>query len=512
MRQVRRPPIDTAPKARTETYPAPVRGLNYRESLAAMKPTDALVLDNIICRAGFLEVRKGRTTMATGLPAVPQTLFPYSATAGAQKLFAAAGAGIYDVTSAGAVGAAVVTGLTSSYWNQTQVSNTGGNYLIAVNGQDAGQIYDGSTWAALGFTGLATTSMTQVGVFKRRVWVVEKNSFNAWYGGTDAITGVLTAFLFAGMFKRGGRLQAILNWTIDGGSGSDDYLLAVTSMGEVAVYRGTDPSAAATFAHIGTYFVGPPVGERFWCQYGGDVLMMTAEGLFPFSKYLQSQTVNKSTALTDRIQQLISADISAYGSTQGWEIHVFFDDNFLLLQVPAGAEAVRYQYAMSTITGAWSRFIIPSTTWMVRNNTLFMGSGTSTYNAWNSGADVGEPIQAIIVPAFSYFGSPTRQKMFGMGRLLIKSDNPPQFLTKLLRDFDLSYYFPTLAANPPAGNLWDVAIWDATLWGTVATYSRNWYSLAGLGYAATQAIYLISYGTTTQLVTIDYTFQSGGVL
>ena len=430
------------------------------------------------------------------------------------KLFAAAGTSFYDASSIGTIGAPVVTGLTSAYWAHTQLSNVGGNYLIAVNGLDAGQIYDGTAWAALGFTGLATASMTQVSVWKRRVWVVEKNSFRAWYGAADAITGPLTQFSFSGIFRKGGRLQAIINWTLDGGAGSDDYLIAVTSMGEVAVYKGTDPASATTFAQVGVYFIGPPIGERFYTPYGGDVLMLTAEGLFPISKFLQSQTVDKTTALTDRISSLLSSEVSAYGSVRGWEIHVFLDDNFVLLQVPAGAIGSRYQYAMSLLNGGWSRFLVSKAiTWLALGNTLYEGEATRVCNGWSGGTDNGEPIPFIIIPAFSYFGKPTNNKIFGLGRCLMESDVAPKFLPQLLVNFEQSYFFPPLTAVPTGtGNLWDVGIWDTATWSTLLRYTQSWYSLAGMGYSATQVIYGVSIANQTKILTLDYTFEFGGLL
>lgn len=501
------------PVYHTKTTPAPVKGLNYRDPIALMSADEALRLDNIICRPGFLEVRKGKVRTAIGFIAPVETLFAYSGVSGSLKLFAAAGTGIFDATSSGTVGAAVVVGLTSAYWAQTQVSNSGGNYLLIVNGQDSGRIYDGSSWAALGFTGLATASMSQINVWKRRVWVVEKNSFNAWYSAVDAITGALTSFTFAGIFKRGGRLQAILNWTIDGGVGADDFLLAVSSLGEVAVYKGIDPTSAATFALVGVYFIGPPIGERFYASYGGDILMLTGDGLIPFSVYLQSATINRSVILTDRIQPLLSGDLSAYGSVRGWEVHVFYDSGFILLHVPAGAAGFRYQYIMSTIHKAWSRFLHKNAnTWMVLKNQLFVGEQAEVANAWQTGTDYGVQIEYTIIPAFSYFSSPTTPKIFGLGRCLMESDQSPTFLVKVLTDFNLAYTFPPLIASNVSGNVWDVAIWDASQWSAALFYSKSWYSIAGLGYAGTQVIYGVSTANLTKILTLDCTYELGELL
>lgn len=498
-------------RSKTATFTAPVLGLNARDPLSSMKPSDALLLDNFICRTGFIEARKGRIAHVPAIPATVETLMVYSDVSGSQSLFAAAGANIYNVTAAGALGAAVATGFTEAYWNYTQVSNLAGNFLIACNGTDDTQIYDGITWADSGFTGLALTSISHVSVWKKRVWCVEVNSFKVWYSAADAIAGALTSFTFAGVFRRGGYLLATMNWTIDGGFGTDDYFVAVTSEGEVAVYRGTDPAVSGGFLLEGVYYVGNPVGRRFYAQLGGDIIMLTSEGLIPLSKYLQS--MDKTSALTDKIQQSISADITSYGTTPGWEVHVFFNENFLFVQVPAGAPGLRYQYVMNIITGAWSRFRIGSAqTWAVVNKFLYLGTADAVLNAWSGGNDEGDPIPYAFIPAFSYFQSPTQQKKFNLARVLFESDIAPKFRTQFLADFNQNYITNPLTPGALPGNLWDVGLWDIAFWDSVSVYSRSWYALSGLAYSGTQAVYGISYGEITRVISLDYAYESGGLL
>lgn len=284
-------------------------------------------------------------------------------------------------------------------------------------------------------------------------------------------------------------------------------------MGEVAIYKGTDPSSAATFALVGTYFIGPPVGERFYASFGGDVLMLTSEGLIPISKYLQSATVDKTTILSDRIQLAISRDLSAYGTVRGWEVHVFYDDNFLFIQVPAGEAPDRYQWVMSLLDGAWSRFLQGGAlTWLPLGNTLYNGEATEVNNAWASGTDNGTAIPYTVIPAFTYFDHPTNEKIFGLGRCLIEADVPPTFTPKLLVDFNQFFYLPTLAPSPGLGNIWDVGIWDASSWGDALSYSKSWYSLSGIGYSATQVIFGVSAANLTKIIALDYTYEVGGLL
>jgi hypothetical protein len=308
-------------------------------------------------------------------------------------------------------------------------------------------------------------------------------------------------------------LLALINWTIDGGSGSDDYLLAVTTEGEVAVYKGTDPSSATTFALVGVYYIGTPIGERFHAQLGGDVLMLTQNGLIPFSRYLQSQTVNRAQFLTERIQALIGLEIESFGSIRGWEVHVLFAQNIVLLQVPGGAEGSRYQYAMAIETGGWSRLLFTDAIcWASQKDALYAGHLTQVANSWTTGLDNGQGIMYTVIPAYSYLGPSTQQKLVTLGRLTIQSDQVPTYQTKLLTDFNQEFSFPSLSVPAPSGALWDVAIWDVAVWGGALTMYRNWYSLNGMGYAISQVIQGVSVGDTFRLIAEDYVYQPGGLL
>lgn len=505
---------NTRQVSRTVQIPAPIRGLNTETSLAAMKSTDAVVLENVVCRPSSIEVRKGWQAFTTGFSATVETLIPYQSLSGsADKLFAAAGTGIFDATVPGTVGSAVVSGLTSARWSHTQLSNVAGNYLILVNGADAARIFDGTTWGNWSATGISTSSLSNITVWKRRVWAVEKNSFKVWYGATDAIAGALTALPLAGVFRRGGRLVAAIPWTVDAGDGVDDYLMFVSSEGEVAVYRGTDPASASTFSLNALYYVGAPVGERFWAQFGGDILMLTVSGLISFSSFLQSATIDGKSLVTDRIRSLITREIQSYGSTWGWEVVYYPTENLLFLQVPAGAVGSRYQYLMNTLTGAWSKILqSPVVTYAVFNEQLYAGHGNRTALSWQSGGDNGVQIYYKVVPAFQTFGTSGIGMKFNLGRVLMEADYVPTFQTKLLRDYDTRYSLAPVIAPAASGAVWDSAIWDSAIWGgAVVAYSRI-YSLSGYARSATLAFEGSSAGETVRFNAFEYVFEAGGPL
>lgn len=129
---------------------APTGGVNARDALANMPPTDAITLDNWFPTPTFVGIRNGSETWATGLGAgAPvETIAAYNGTS-ANQLWAIAAGSIFNVTTQGPVGAPVVTGLNSSRWQTAMFNAGGGNTLIAVDGADAPLRYDGATQGAL---------------------------------------------------------------------------------------------------------------------------------------------------------------------------------------------------------------------------------------------------------------------------------------------------------------------------------------------------------------------------
>lgn len=150
-------------KIRTGSIPAPVGGLNARDSIADMKPTDAVIMDNWVPGTTSASIRLGYTAWVTGFAAPVESLLTYQSPT-TRKMFAASGTSIYDATTAGAVGAAVVTGLSNARWQFANFGTMGGQYLYAVNGVDKPRLYDGTTWTPIdNGVGATITTITFVG-------------------------------------------------------------------------------------------------------------------------------------------------------------------------------------------------------------------------------------------------------------------------------------------------------------------------------------------------------------
>ena len=177
-------------QGRRTNIPSPVYGWNTRDPEARMKPQFAINLTNFFPEHGLVRTRKGAAQFAdTTDTAAVQTLFSWVSGTN-EKLYAAAGTKLYDVTDPEMVTEAVTTGITSSRWRS---ANYGGHGIL-VNGTDEPLRVDSSgSWVPHGFTGpgLATANLTDVIPFKNRLFFLEKDSPKLWYAGLQAITGPL---------------------------------------------------------------------------------------------------------------------------------------------------------------------------------------------------------------------------------------------------------------------------------------------------------------------------------
>lgn len=571
--------------------PAPVGGWNARDSLASMNPLDAPILTNYWPTPSEVTTRLGYSNWATGFPGPVMTVADYTPTSGGSKLFAASGTGIYDATAGGAIGAAVVSGLTSVYFQQIQFSTPGGNFLYMVNGADSPKLYNGTAWASItDGTGAAITSITRVGTlatlttttphglvtgntiivsgatpaqyngtyvitvtgantftyvmasdpgssaapvgsytnspaitgvttanlihinaFKQRLFFVEKNSMNAWYLPVQSVGGAASKLDFTSVFKKGGYLMAMGTWSLDGGYGMDDYAVWVTSRGEMAVYKGTDPSSASTWALVGVYEMGAPLGRKCFQKMGSDLLYIGKDGVSPLSKCLQSTRIDKKSNLTDKIQFAISNASSLYDSNTGWELCVYPLDNMLVLNVPVSS-AAQEQYCMNTITGSWTRFTgWAANTFELWNDRLYFGGNTVVSKAWDTYADNGTLINAEAVQAFAYFGN-HQNKHFRAARPVLTVNGPLGVRIGINTDFDVTSYLsqPTFATSDAA--IWDTSLWDVGVWGSDGEVRKDWQYVGGMGIAASMHIKSSSMGAFMRWAGTDILWAPAGVI
>ena len=500
------------------TVPVPVMGLNDRDAIANMKPQYAVIMKNWWPEPSELSVRKGSITHATGLPADVETVFEYSPPTGTQQIFAASGGGIYNVTASGAVGAAVVSGQTNNRWQHVAASTPGGNFVYLFNGADEPLLYDGTTWTPIdgsstpAITGITdTTTIIDGAVFKGRLYLVEKGSLNLWYLPPAQIGGAAVAIDMGQIFQRGGHIVTVRTWTIDAGDGSDDHLVIISSEGEVAVYAGFDPSTVGSWQIIGLFYLGRPIGQRCAVKYGGDLLIICEEGVFPLGKGLLSASIDKRVALTDVIQNKIRLDAKTFGASFGWQLCVVPDESALILNAPT--QFAPKQYAMNTITGAWTEFEgWPALCWLYAQAGLFFGGDKKVVRAWVQNSDDGTPIVADVLPAFAYFGTKALNKFFTLVRPYLATGGTPSIRYALNGDFQASDPQGVLITSPPSGMVWGSMTWGGMVWGGTPQQVQNWLSVGGVYKSAALRLQINNNQSPVTWSATDYVYTRGGIL
>ena len=502
--------------AKVASIPAPVGGWNARDSIANMEPMDAYQLTNFFPSVSNIALRGGYENWATGISGQVQTLANYS-TGVTNKLFAWAGTSIYDATTQGAVGAAVKTSLSNAKWEYINVTTAGGSYLYAVNGVDAPLLYDNSTWesitgvSTIAITGVTTTTLSNIALFKNRVWFIQKDTLKAWYLPTSAVGGAAQVLDLSSIAKFGGTLVDLDTWTLDAGYGADDNLVFVTSNGEVIVYSGTDPSSSATWALIGVWKLGAPIGKRCMLKYGGDLLIITYDGLIPLAGSLQSSRLDPKVALSNKIQGAVSAAVTNYGSNFGWEILYSAKNVALWINVPVADGEQQQQYVMNNITKSWCNFTgWNANCWANFNDDPYFGGNGVVCKAWDNGyVDGTANIQTTALQAFNYYESRGVKKYFTRARPSIFTDGVPAVFIGMNVDFNVADTTASLSFSPSTVGLWDTGVWDTAIWGAGLQITNNWQGITGIGYSGGIQLKSSSSGLQVEWAATDVVYQTG---
>ena len=572
--------------------PVPLGGINARDPISAMPPTDAIDLINCIVDGFGISVRGGYQEFATDLPgATPvrtvMSYYPPTAVGSAVisqhakspytfirtfsanralptvsgRLFACTNLNIYDITLGGAGPwvAELGVNVTSDYWTWRNFQNAGGNFLLAVNDEGGYYAYGGAGFdsgfssgfaiASTGFIhiveGPSPTQIQNVNpdlfefmmVWKRRLWFIEANSSRAWYLPVEQLTGDAHRFDFGPQFRHGGHLVALANWTIDGGEGIDDYLIAVGSEGDVVVYKGYDPDSADVdpnaFQLHGIWYVGPlPHGRRQVTPWGGDVYILSMFGVTQISKLVTITTLGPDfeKKVTGKIDSLISEYMQNYHTNDGWYLKMIPSLEIFAIGAPervSGEGPQQFIYKIPQM--AWSRFNDLPVGTFTNHDALIFGGGqnigtsivgdgkvflmfdTQLDNVSLTDADQAQRVKVRIIPAYNPLGSPGLNKIFTMLRATVLRQANIEFKITVLTNYQLPGFsnIPTLPIV--SGALWNVDLWNVGKWSGAPTAFTVWLGTVGEGYAATPQIDMNALAGT-KLTSLAWWTVAGGVL
>lgn len=387
----------------TARIPAPLAGIDTRIGLSEGDPSICPYTYNIVPFEYGMRVRKGYREWQIGLDegsgagSGVHTIIPFDGIEelGAQdKLFAVTNEGIWDVTIQGDVPVEVLQFITQSdnagygvYTHYT--TDAGANILFYADSINGLFQYDpiGDTWAqATGITGPVIESIRWVMIHKQRIWLIEENATKAWYLPVGSIAGAAVEFFFGSKFRHGGNLEGLFNWTVDGGTGVDDYLVAVSRSGDVLPYSGTDPSDASWNLR-GTYYIGEvPRGPFFGTEHGGNLYLLSSYGITSMGDLLQGvyppQTAGIGTqSMSGKITSVLRDRMEQSITQFGWEVRLMPSEGALLINTPRLGSGPHIQFFYNLSTQGWG---------------LWRGVPMATFDTWRDRVVFGDADDRIL--------------------------------------------------------------------------------------------------------------------
>lgn len=514
----------------SSTVQAPTGGLNAFDPISNMPETDALSISNFFPEAFGLRLRKGYVEHATGFTGAVCSILSYIPQTGNRQIFAVDQTAAWDITLPHDISEDTEKWLsTNPWWQSVNFSNPAGTHMLAFNAVDDGvlvsstgvhRLVAGNGTDAYSWSGVDPKKLVSPIAHQHRIWAVEKESTRGWYLPPEQVWGVATSFDFGANFSLGGYLQALATYTQDSGYGPDDYLVAISSAGQVVVYKGIDPSSSTDWSLVGVFLVGATFSRRCATNFGGDVALLSQYGMVTIGSLAKPDSTSVlDNALSKKVQTLMSQVVSEGSYRSGWSILLFPSANMMVINVPGLDYTQTFQLVFNTVTKAWSMFRgMQAFCFSVMSDTLMYGSQGRVYRAWEGNLDGvlldgtgGTNITGEVQQAFSYFGLPGANKHYKMFRPTFVYSGVFQYRAGANMDFDFATQPPPAAFGTANFGIWNASNWDSTaVWSGGSQSSKQWVGISGVGYAAAIRMSVES-GSELLWVATDWLMEKGGV-
>lgn len=504
------------------TFPAPSGGWVRNSQLLNAPPNTAEVLDDIFPTATGARLRSGTTKHAT-ITGELVNMFVYRS-GSAEKMFAASDSAVYDVTSPAdpdVSPSAEFSGMTSGDWSAAQFANASGEYVYIVNGADAARYFDGTSWTVPTITGVTSSDLSFVFPHKERLFFIEEGTLSFWYFPVNTISGAITEYPVQGVFNLGGSLLFGTSWSQDSGEGLDDYAIFVSTEGEVVVYAGSDPSSATDWALQGKYRIGRPLGKNSWYRQGGDVMVLTEDGITPLSAAVtrdlsKLQSESAAYAIEDAWRDVVAGRSSSYTfSGELWH-----SQSMLIIGVPVDNDGSPQAFVANTRTGAWARF----RNWQVDavvviDDQLYFGTGDTSssvvYRADITGNDDGTAIEGRWVPKFQDGDGRVKAALHARVRGRGKGEYNVSIGGAV--DYVVDNYPSPEPTSAEFGDVWGTATWGSFTWGGSGSNVRTstWEAIQGVGASLAPVVVAATNRSSSnefEFIAVDVIYETGAML
>lgn len=387
--------------------------------------------------------------------------------------------------------------------------------LFFVNGADTPQVYNGSTIADIAWSGsgLTNTNLVNVALVRNRLWFCESNQAWVWYANVGQITAASALLKFdLHQIAGGGYCMAVASWSRDGGDGADDLIVFIMSTGELIIYQG-DP--ATSFTLIGKFKGAPPIGRQCAFQVGGELVIITTQGLLPVSTAIGGTVTAQDIAAIDpwgKIAPGLAHDATLDRSNPGW--HGVFHLGLVYVNVPQTTGTLSKQRVLNTRNGSWTTYTALNCAAMCSfEGELYFGTMDGNIMVHDGATDDGNDVVAISSGAFVYPSRRQDTNLFTAARPKIQCDGTVTGFIGVDVDFNSRVVNPAFAdfSTGQGGGLWDVSAWDDTPWGSDADAIQRWYSINGCGKAVSVRMTMTAASNDLQWFATDILYKPGGI-
>jgi hypothetical protein len=282
---------------------------------------------------------------------------------------------------------------------------------------------------------------------------------------------------------------------MDGGDGVDDKIIAFGGGGDLLIYEGTDPTTAATFGLVGRWYYGiPPIGRRFFSDYGGDVVIVSTRGLMFLSELLVLG--GKASDFHDsagKINQVLAQQVTSTLTVPYWEVLYLLQEQLVLINVPNTAVDFDQQliYEINAKAFAWFTGMLMQTVHFFQNNVYFGTTDGYVNQAFVGRTDgetllgeVGQTLEGQVQVAWVGTPDPAMIKRYIMVEPYFIATQPPSVLVQINTDWS----FQNTPGSPgyvlPSDSTWDVGLWDVAHWAGAQNSYKAWAGITGLGHFA----------------------------
>ncbi len=484
---------------------APVMGMDGTVPLHNMPEGKAVYLYNIYPAEYGCRTREGHRTWAQNLSGgvgPTRSIIPFVGDLedlSLARLFTATAAGIYNVTVQGADNPTAVVTFPSSageagFCEWTHFTDPNGLQTILVaDGENGLYEYNptGSVWTKL-TTEITFPDSTTPGdiVFitshKDRIWLIAKDSADAYYLPIGAKYGAATKFQFGSKMRHGGILVGLWDWSVDGGEGVDDYLLGLSKGGDLIVYRGSDPAQSSEWDMVGRWFIGPPPkGRRVAVPVGGDTLLLSEFGLTSVAGLMQGVDPTRvERNVTGKITRLVREEIKDKKRSDYWQTVILPEEGLCVINSPRDPDERYIQFVLNLnrvsedTGGGWGIWRdLPTTCFDTFEGKVYFGTEDGRVQQMDGSLDNvaidgtgGTPVSFSMLTGFSHFRAPAIHKQVQWIRPQFISTNVVEAACRAVYDYDLQELanLPGLAPAPSPFD-WDVGNWDAALWSGISS-------------------------------------------